>query len=347
MTNKEFTPSHQSLSEALILSEQIIQNIELSELPLSNIALKTSRLARILGDFDMEQIFKYEASGYPLNVDNIVPQDSWALGGKAGRHFESKDEKGVTKPHMFVESISQLESNIRLAEVSLASARDVDTSISSANPSQYVMPPPKNVNERIAIRQGITAATQRLASRTSLLHNYALEKYYELKYSGIADDIFTRIRTKIDTSIGQVVPDAVKKFTSVYTNLASDNPEDWSNAVHSCRKILQDLADALYPARDDVKKMISGKEETIKMGKDNYINRLIAYIEEHSGSDKTTHLIGSHLRYMGERLDSVFGAAQKGSHTTIISKEEADRYVVYTYLLTGDIISLQSISSPQ
>ena len=43
---------------------------------------------------------------------------------------------------------------------------------------------------------------------------------------------------------------------------------------------------------------------------------------------------------MGERVDSVFRAAQKGSHSTIVTQAEADRYVVYTYLIVGDILTL-------
>ena len=49
--------------------------------------------------------------------------------------------------------------------------------------------------------------------------------------------------------------------------------------------------------------------------------------------------MGSHLRF-NRRLDSVFLAAQKGSHA-VVTKDEADRYVVYTYLVVGDILSLQ------
>jgi hypothetical protein len=49
--------------------------------------------------------------------------------------------------------------------------------------------------------------------------------------------------------------------------------------------------------------------------------------------------VGSHLEFIGERLDSVFQAAQKGSHG-VVDKAEADRYVVYTYLIVGDILSL-------
>ena len=49
------------------------------------------------------------------------------------------------------------------------------------------------------------------------------------------------------------------------------------------------------------------------------------------------------MRYMGDRLDAIFRAAQKGSHSTV-TKEEADRCVVYTYLLVGDILSLRLVS---
>ncbi|MEL7657285.1 MAG: hypothetical protein AAGU75_15435, partial [Bacillota bacterium] len=82
-----------------------------------------------------------------------------------------------------------------------------------------------------------------------------------------------------------------------------------------------------------------GKKKTIKLGPDNYINRLIAYIETKSSSERFIDIVGSHLRFIGDRLESIFLATQKGSHS-LITKEEADRYVVYTYLFLGDILSL-------
>ena len=51
------------------------------------------------------------------------------------------------------------------------------------------------------------------------------------------------------------------------------------------------------------------------------------------------NIVGSHLAYLGDRLDSIFSAAQKGSHAKV-GREEADRYVVYTYMIVGDILSL-------
>ena len=134
----------------------------------------------------------------------------------------------------------------------------------------------------------------------------------------------------------------IRKLTSVHDNLASDNPEDWSNAAHSCRRVLQYLADAVFPPQDKPRtRMVNDKEIEIRLGADQYINRLIAYIEDSSRSGRFREIVGAHLGYMGDRLDALFNSAQKGSHSTV-TKEEADRCVVYTYLLVGDILSLRS-----
>ena len=185
-------------------------------------------------------------------------------------------------------------------------------------------------------------ATEELASRRTLIHDYAIRKHYEIRFSGLAEDVFGRIRSRIDSSVGSAVPDAVRKLTSVHDNLASDNPEDWSNATHSCRRVLQDLADAVFPPRDKPRtRVVHDKEIEIRLGADQYINRLIAYIEDSSESGRFREIVGSHLRYMGDRLDALFKAGQIGSHSTV-TKEEADRCVVYTYLLVGDILTIRS-----
>ncbi|TAL65596.1 MAG: hypothetical protein EPN84_01200 [Legionella sp.] len=137
--------------------------------------------------------------------------------------------------------------------------------------------------------------------------------------------------------MGDLLPESVTRFNAIYDNLLSENTEDWSNAVHSCRRILEDLADLVFPAQSK-EQTRNGKK--IKLGKDNYINRIICFVEDNSGSERFEHLIGAHISFLGERLDSIFQATQKGSHTTIMSREEADRYVIYTYMIIGDILSL-------
>jgi hypothetical protein len=333
-------PSRQAIREALALSEDVLRNIELCEIPLANAALKASRLARLLNDFELQKALEYEASGYPTTPDG-VPVDTYRLAVLAGREFSQKDAKsGEVKKYIYTSSVEDLEYQTRHFESNLSAARDPDISIASANPHQTVFNPMGNKNERDTVRKTASLAQERLSSRRTFVHSYVLRKNQELKYSGIADDIFSRIREKVDSSIGERVPGAIQKLAAVYGNLQSENPEDWSNAVHSCRRILQDLADALYPARADETIEINGKPKVIKLGADNYINRLIAYIESRSASERFAAIVGSNLGFIGDRLDSVFRAAQKGSHANV-SKEEADRYVVQTYLLVGDILSLE------
>jgi len=241
---------------------------------------------------------------------------------------------------MYCESIENLEFKIESFQISMESARDPDISISSANPHQTVYNPLGNKTERVEIRRSALTARKYLAERRAFIYSYALNNYTELKYSKISDDIFSRVRVKVDNRIGEILPESIKRFSAIYDNLKSENPEDWSNAVHSCRRILEDLADAIFPPTDDRIIEVKGKEIQIKLGKPQYINRILTFIADHSDSKNFNKLVGSHLKFIEDRLKSVLKSAQKGSHETIISNGEADRYVIYTYLIVGDILSL-------
>lgn len=332
--------SQKAMREALELSDEILKNIELSEIPLTNIALKACRLARLLNDFEHQKIFEYEAGGYP-NSPNGVSEETYRIAKIAQRDYEVCDQyTRVTTQHIYLESIEQLEKEIEVSNNALLAAKDPDVAIKSANPNQYVLSPLGNKIERDQIKNERLRSQHILSKRKAFLYSYISRKNHELKFSGITDDIFTRIRDGVDASIGNYVPEAVQKLSAVYDGLLSDNPENWSNSVHSCRRILQDLADVLFPAQEDITIKINGRDKVIKLGKDNYINRLIQFIESKSDSERFNEIVGSHLGFMGERLDSVFQAAQKGSHDNIVTRQEADRYVVYTYLIVGDILTL-------
>lgn len=329
----------ENINEAISLADDILKDIELSARSLSSIALKTSRLARLINDFDLQQIMLYESGGYPSSHSG-VQNEIWDLLVKAKRIYTKKEIDGSEKEFANIDSIDQMEIEIEAAKDSILSAKDGDISISSANPNQFVSAPMGNKLERQSLRNQIKEKTKKLAQRRTYIYEYVTSVMFELKYTKVAGDIFYNVRSLVDENINDLVPDAVRKFSAIYDYLLSENSEDWSNAVHSCRRILQDTADVLYPERKDIEIEIKGKKQKIKLGKDQYINRLIQYISDHSDSERFEELVGSHLKYIGERLDSIFKAAQKGSHSTITTIEEANRYVIYTYLIVGDLLSL-------
>jgi hypothetical protein len=335
---EEIPPTPEALEEALELSSDILKDIELSRVPLPSAALKASRLARLLNHVEAQSVFHYEASGYPSTPTGVTPK-VWSLLQMANRTYEENvpNSQGKTRTVAFLESIEHLEHELEACKLGLDAARDRDVSVSSANPEQFVMAPMGNWYERQGLHSRLLTASQRLASRRSLIYQYAARRHYELKFSGVAQNVFAAVRESVDRKIGAVIPDAIQRFASVYENLRSTNPEDWSNAVHSCRRILQSFADAVFPPSSEDRVTDSGKR--IKLGQDNYINRLVCFAEDKSGSERFSEMVGSHLGFLGDRLDAVFAATQKGSHATV-GRDEANRYVVYTYMLIGDILSL-------
>ena len=321
--------SAKALEEARDLAADILKDIELSKVDLAVVVLKTMRLARLLNDFDAEKLFRWEGSGYPVG-EHGVSREVWSVANNAGRTYfsESKDGTASTE-RMYKQSVGAVSSRLETAKLRIQAA---DT-----------------YRERSTAVRDVALWTDRIVRGRSLIYDYALRRYYELKFSNAVGDTFGRIRSSIDSSIGSIMPDAVRKLSSVDDNLNSNNPEDWANAAHSCRRLLEELADAVFPPQDERRIRHDGDEAIeIKLGAENYKNRIMAFIDDSSKSESFEQIVGSHLSFMGERLDAILSAAQKGSHSTL-TKREAERCVVYTYLLVGDILSLKddSTANPQ
>ncbi len=103
------TPSPQSLKEALGLSGEVLADIELSRAPLAVIALKASRLARLLNHFDAQEVFRCEAGGYP-STPTGVPPHVWRLAEMAGRTFQQQYGKPPElKTFAYLESVEETE----------------------------------------------------------------------------------------------------------------------------------------------------------------------------------------------------------------------------------------------
>jgi len=323
--------------EALKLTEEILKNIELDEIPLRNVALKCARLGRLTNNQSAMDLFRYELAGYPQGDGGLILTEAFNLARYVNRVFKQKDKVGVLREYIFPETVAELETETDAAKEQMKVSSDRDVSVASSNPGQYVMAPIGNSFERFGLRQTITEKSKKLNKLKSGYYNYALGVYYELKFGDIVEEIFEKRRKSVNKYLSEKLPETLKKLVSVYENLRSKSEEDWANAVHSCRRVIKDVADLFYPADNSEIDIGSGKK--IRLSEEKYIMRLKQYIKNKSGSKRFNEIVGSHLDYIGDRIDAIHNASTKGSHADI-KREEAERYMIYAYLLISDLITL-------
>jgi hypothetical protein len=321
--------------EILKLAEEILKNLELNEIPLGNVILKCMRLARLSNDQESIKLFNYEINGYPKDDKGYVLAEAFTLARQVNRVFRNKNKSSIMQDFMFPETVNELASSLELSKQKLGNVRNKEKTLPSQNILSFDLDPTKI---EIAISEGnVLRIEQKINQLKSGYYSYVLSVYYEYKFGTISESIFNNRKINVDKFLLQKIPDSVKKFISIYDNLSSGNEEDWANAVHSCRRILADVADYLYPPSDEVIKISKTKE--IKLDSSNYIARIKQYIRNKTSSESFTKIVGSHLDYIEDRIDSVYKASSKGTHAKV-TKEEAERYVIYTYLLLSDILSL-------
>ena len=307
-------------------------DIEYSRIPLSNIALKASRLARLVNEFDLEKIFEYEVSGYPSSKSG-VNADIFRLGKIAERNsFNDKNQEVIS-----CYSISYIEANIQSQQIALEQAHDRNINISSANPNQLIMIPPSNFNERTNRVSSIKGGTELLSKRRAFIYKTIKKIYMDLKFNSLTESIWFKLKGKIDSYIRDIIPSETEKLSAIYDSLNDDNPEKWATALTTCRRMIKAVADKLYPPSNIP---IDKKGKIIKVGEDNFINRIVLYIEENSTKKTFDQITNSNLTYIGERLDSIIEETCKGTHSSV-EKEEAERCFMHTYMLIGDILEIE------
>jgi hypothetical protein len=323
--------------EIIELTETILKNIERQEFPLSNIVFRCARLARITNNQAAIDWFKYEQSGYPESPGGGIEARAFELARFGNRTFVKKEKGEQSKEYMFPQTVAEIESELDAAKEQMKVAHDHDIAISSANPEQFVMPHYGNTLERNKLKETIVEKSKKLNQIKSAYYNYVLGVYYEMKFKGITEDIFQKRKLIVDKALSQHLPGAMEKFVVVYENLKSDKPEDWSNALTSCRRIIKDIADLLFPPSTDEIEIEGG--EKLKLDDEHYIARIKEFVKKNKSSKTFEGLLGSQLEFTADRLDAIYKGTNKGTHANV-TQEEAERYVMYTYMLLGDLLSL-------
>ena len=146
-------------------------------------------------------------------------------------------------------------------------------------------------------------------------------------------NVFTETKKFVDTKLAEICPDALEKLQLCYEELLSDaHSHRNARVAYDCREILKDFTDAIF------------KEEYLPEGREkpnrNQTKNKLMYTLEATGikGETTKKLIETQIDYFSEMSNYI----EKNVHPTgfKVVKEEANRCVIYTYLIIGDILRL-------
>jgi hypothetical protein len=152
-----------------------------------------------------------------------------------------------------------------------------------------------------------------------------VEGLINAQMAGVVNEIFLRA-AQIDPRLLTNLHGAFKSFERLDTN------EALAHAALSCRRLIENLANALYPPRE-------GKVKNRLVGKAEYRNRLWAYIDDQLDSNSQRQLVLSTLQDVGNRLDKLDAVANSGLHANI-EPNETRRLLVGLTSLTYDLLTL-------
>ena len=161
-------------------------------------------------------------------------------------------------------------------------------------------------------------------------HELASELLNKVRFLGMPSNCFDILRSAIDDRLLDLNPTLGEQLMLAFKTVSSSSDEEWSQALTTCRRLLEGLADAVYPANSDP---VLGRVLT----QSQYINRLWAFMDKAIESESNKVLAKAHVDFLGAWMEKTNKVANKGVHADV-GQLEAVKAVFHTYLVIADIL---------
>ena len=307
-----------SMKMAKELSDVILGDLEISQLPISQILMKTKRLARLLHDSDAQKWLDYEIMGYPPVFD---PAEL----GTCRKYFTGerpvlRDER-THKPHAI--GLPQLESYIH------ATKPDV---IQKLGPHE---------NQKIQIVNRHHEMVNDFERLKTAIHNYVTEVNIALSVGESAEDIFEDTRRAADRFIREHCPRAGEQLLAINEKMHYYDPDAFEQALIAVKKVLVTVADAVVPVQEPVYRDRKGRERVT--GPDQHLNRIFSYLEQNSRCDPTLSMIEAEMTYIFAKADHP-ADPHRGLYEPV-SRDDVELAIIHMYLIVAEIAKIRKIDT--
>jgi hypothetical protein len=332
------------LTQARETAEALLEELELNPAPIMNSILKAKRLARLMMDEDAQTWLDLEARGYPKDFvySRLGSCQNYARAG--GRITEANT--------YYSNSLPQIEADLESSRLALDGLRfpaNVSPSISSSNPVEMTGWSLSAAVEKVTSAYVVAVNNARaLHSQNahifnglkSSIHSYATDCHHALSLSNAAQGLFDRARESVDRFVRATAPKAGEQLAAAFERFEKGDKEALSHAMTSCRRLIQSVADGVFPAQADP--YVDGKGKERKVGGDEYKNRILAFVDRSLQSGSSKAIAQAELDSTVSRVDALYDKACKGVHTDV-TVEEVRLVLISTYLLLSEVVRLASI----
>lgn len=160
------------------------------------------------------------------------------------------------------------------------------------------------------------------------------------KWRDNATQLLSSIVDNITYKLIDAAPDiGIKLNSAVDAYLRANTSEDMAHAALSCRRTIEYVANVIFPPQPEE------KNAPHKLGKKEFKNRLLKFVEDEKKSNTSIELITASMGMLNEQLEKLLDLQNKGLHDEI-THQEARRCIIRTLVIIDDIMSLRKLPMP-
>lgn len=330
--------------QALDACYKVIDGIEDGTVSVSSSLLLCKKIARLVNDQKGQIWLEYEYGGYPRDNDGYIIHEAWQIADNHGRSYQTKDKDGNQTKVIFTELCGELEASIESNKKAISNfttqgfSASGERVLAATNSLTYAVT--KSTNELLS---GIKKDERHLSILKSQYYDYAVKWQIELQFGNTAKSILEEYQEKVDNYFSLLPITAIQKLNAIEDMMEDGNPERYSQVLTSCRRLWSEVAKILFSEvlpnySSKTFKTKSGKEIDVSGDHDN--NKLSAVIETLQSKTAKNTLVGSEILYLVDWMEQINERQSSGVHAEI-TREQAMRCIIHTYIALGDILSLK------
>lgn len=314
-------------AEALRIVEEGLKEVESPKGSVSVAVQKLSRAAKLINEQSIYAWAELQL-GNPTYLDPVEE----ALSEIQKISNLPKEEQDFTLAHELVEKVEQLGFDYSTQLIPMYGMKLSENygGFKSVNFMEQIfedLVKNKRIHDGVRTKVKLNLHLNYIKNAT---HKYLSELHDKLKFSGTIASSFDLLKNAVDDRLLDLDPEIAEQLMLAFKSVSSDNKEEWSQALATCRRLLESLADKLYPPTDE---NINGR--TFKPNQ--YINRMWRFMDVSIESKSNKEMAKAHVDFLGSWMSADYTLACKGVHTEV-TQFEATKAIFHIYLMLADLL---------